>query len=235
MGAGNGTPVDEARLGHTRSGLVLSAITKTWPRQASPVVADVGFAAKPSTVTWLTGENGAGKTTLLRIAAGILLPDRGRVALDGVEPARRRSAYARRIGLLAAGDRALTARISVRAQLAIWARMAFIATDVREVRVATALDAFGLDGLAGRRVDRLSLGQRQRVRLAMAFLHEPRAILLDEPATSLDENGLDALAAAIGDARRRGACVVWCSPPFEEPGVDFDQRVTLPGSGPRPA
>jgi ABC-2 type transport system ATP-binding protein len=93
-----------------------------------------------------------------------------------------------------------------------WARLAYVPRERRADLVATSLRNFDLQELAERRVDRMSMGQRQRLRIAMAFLHEPRVLLLDEPRNSLDEDGYRLLAEQIERVRDRGAAVLWCSP-----------------------
>jgi ABC-type multidrug transport system ATPase subunit len=89
------------------------------------------------------------------------------------------------------------------------------------------LDAFALEPLADQRVDRMSMGQRQRVRLAAAFLHDPDAILLDEPGTSLGEDGLDLLANEIRRVREAGRSVLWCVPTGASDLVDSDRILKL--------
>ena len=71
---------------------------------------------------------------------------------------------------------------------------------------------FSLGDLATRRVDRLSAGQRQRVRLALTFLHKPTLVLLDEPQNSLDDEGLELLNDVIGEMTLSGATAICCSP-----------------------
>jgi ABC-2 type transport system ATP-binding protein len=159
------------------------------------------------------GRNGVGKTTLLRILSGILLPDDGNVRALGVDARADRRTYQRHVGFLSAGDRGLYARLAVRWQLEYWARIAFVPRAEREDVVAAAVEDFGLGPFMNRRVERLSLGQRQRVRLALAFLHEPCIALLDEPANSLDDEGVAALQKAAAAVTYRGGVVVWCSPP----------------------
>jgi ABC-2 type transport system ATP-binding protein len=167
---------------------------------------------EPGTAVCLAGGNGAGKTTLLRVAAGIFLPRRGRVSSGGLDPVRDRARYARRIGFVTAGNDGVYARLKVRQNLELWAAIAYIPRAGRRAAVDSALARFGLEELAERRSDRLSLGQRQRIRLALGTLHAPRVLLLDEPHTSLDDVGLELLAAAIADQRDRGASVVWAAP-----------------------
>ena len=82
-------------------------------------------------------------------------------------------------------------------QLDYWARLAYVPRERRAELVAINLQRFGLEEFAERRVDRMSQGQRQRIRLAMAFLHEPRVLLLDEPRNSLDDDGYQLLGEQI--------------------------------------
>jgi ABC-type multidrug transport system ATPase subunit len=197
------------------------------PRHLSPVLDDVSLTLRAGKVTWIGGRNGAGKTTLLRLAAGILLPQRGSVRMGELTPSSRGSRYQRRIGFLSAGDRGLNARMRVRQQLDYWARLAYVPRERRAELVADSLRRFGLEEFAERRVDRMSMGQRQRIRLAMAFLHEPRVLLLDEPRNSLDDDGYRLLGEQIAWVTGRGAAVLWCSPRGEDRVLACDAGYTL--------
>lgn len=163
-------------------------------------------------IAWLGGPNGSGKTTLLRIAAGIVVADSGAVTITGLDPGRDRRACHRRMGYLSAGDRALYARLTVAQNLEFWAGVALVESRRRQELINASLARFELDDLATSRVDRLSTGQRQGVRLAMTFLHEPALVLLDEPHNSLDEHALGLLDAALGALAERGGAALWCSP-----------------------
>lgn len=196
--------------------LELAHLHHRWKGGKPPILVDVSLTLRAGEITWIGGRNGVGKTTLLRLAAGILLPQRGTVKMGELTPRSPRGRYQRQIGFLSAGDRGLHARLRVRQQLDYWARLAYVPRDRREELVASALRQFGLQELAERRVDRMSMGQRQRIRLAMAFLHEPSVLLLDEPRNSLDDEGYELLAEQIAHARGRGAAVLWCSPRGED-------------------
>ena len=224
------TAVADAPLrgrGPGRCILELTGLRHRWKPKLPPVLDDVSLSLNPGTVTWIGGRNGVGKTTLLRIAAGILIPQAGTVRLTGLDPIGDRGPYQRRLGFLSAGDRGLNARMNVTQQLDYWARLAYVPRERRAGTVAEAITTFGLEELAKRRVDRMSMGQRQRVRLAMALLHAPRLILLDEPRNSLDEEGYVILNQGITAAANRGAAVLWCSPRGEDRAVHTDASYSL--------
>jgi ABC-type multidrug transport system ATPase subunit len=207
--------------------LELVGITKRWPRLERPVLDDVDLELQPGSVTWIGGCNGIGKTTLMRIAAGLIGCDDGSVRLDGLHPVRDRRAYQARCGFVSAGTGGLYARLTVRWHLDWWARIAFVAPRQRKHVVRAALERFELVDLARRRVDRMSMGQRQRVRIAGAFLHDPDVVLLDEPRNSLDAEGVEVLAGAVRAATARGAAVLWCAPSGEEEKIESDRRLLL--------
>ena len=190
--------------------LLLDGIVKSW--SGRPVLTGADARIEAGTVVAISGANGAGKTTLLRIAAGLIVPEAGRVRSFGLDPERDRTRFQSRLGFLSAGNTGLYARLRAEHHLDLWARLALIPKRERGRAIARAVDAFGLADLLGRRVDRLSMGQRQRLRLALAFLHGPALVLLDEPATSLDEEGIATLQAAIDELKARGGAAVVCLP-----------------------
>ena len=188
--------------------LAVEGLCKHWRGRPAPTLDDLDLDLYPGDVVSVTGRNGAGKTTLLRIIGGLVAPDRGSVRLDGMALGTRRRAYQRQIGLLTPGDRGLYARVTVARHLDLWARLALLDAQARAAAIRSAHTGFDLDEIADLRVDQLSMGQRQRVRLALVFLHAPRLVLLDEPATSLDVEALELVRRAVDDlARRGGMCL----------------------------
>jgi ABC-type multidrug transport system ATPase subunit len=181
----------------------------------------------PESCTWVGGLNGAGKTTMLRVAAGLIEPDEGLVEVWGETAKAAGVRYRRAVSFLPAGDRGLYARLTVRAQLRFWARISMIEPARFQRLLAASVEAFALRELIDRRVDRMSMGQRQRLRLAMAFMAEPDVVLLDEPLTSLDGEGGELLARAIAALLSRGGAVLWCSPEPEVEYVRFDRSLRL--------
>lgn len=196
------------------SALILDGVTKHWGERV--VLDGAKLSVDAGASAWISGENGVGKTTLLRIVAGLVTADAGTVSLNGVRLDEDRRTYQRELGFLTGGDSGLYARLSVRHNLEFWAGVAFVPRARRRETVDRALARFSIEGLASRRVDRLSLGQRQRVRLAMTFLHEPTLILLDEPSTSLDDEGIRLLRAAVTERTAHGGVAVCCAPNRQE-------------------
>ncbi len=144
---------------------------------------------------------------------------------------RDRRRYQQRVSYAPAGNAGLYARLTVRQHLAVWARLAFVPPREQTPRVEAALRAFALEPLVARRLDRLSMGQRQRVRLALAFLPGARLVLLDEPATSLDADGIAMLEAALDAHLRAGGGALWCDPFVDGAGPALADRRYVVRSG----
>lgn len=205
----------------------LRDVTKRWDRRRPPVLDGVELVLDGGRLVALTGGNGVGKTTLLRILAGLIFPDRGTVRVDGFHPVHGRREYQRRLGFVSAGYGGLYARFSTRNHLDLWARLALVPAAERRGACERAIARFELEEFSTRRVDRLSMGQRQRVRLALAFVHEPKLVLLDEPWNSLDEQGVDVLTRALLEVRARGGTAICCSPTGDEIRAHADDRYVV--------
>jgi ABC-type multidrug transport system ATPase subunit len=202
-------------------------IVKRWAKNRPPVLDGVDLSVERGAMVWIGGQNGVGKTTLLRIVSGLIAPDEGEVRAYGLHPTRQRRAFQQRVAFLSAGNVGVYARLTVRGQLDIWARIAFVPADRRGDIIDDVMTLFDLHGLSGHRCDRLSMGQRQRLRIAMTFIGDPDLVLLDEPRTSLDGEGGAMLSQAIIGVAARGGAVVWCSPTGESLPLDFDQHYLL--------
>jgi ABC-type multidrug transport system ATPase subunit len=211
--------------GAASAGLHVSAVSKAWAGR--PVLSDVTLDLPPGSLTWLAGANGAGKTTLLRIACGLVAPDAGSVSFDGLHPRRDRRAFQKRLGFLSAGDRGVYNRLSVYHHLRLWSRLALMPDEQVDSAIARVVDLVGMEELLPYRADRMSMGQRQRLRIAMTFLHLPDLVLLDEPLTSLDEGGAEVLRRCIAEVQSRSGVIVWCSPGTDHEYASFSRHLWL--------
>ena len=168
----------------TRSGaeIALQGLEKRFG--ALEVLRGLSLQVRPGELFTLLGPSGCGKTTLLRILAGFERPDAGDVRADGSSilhlPPHRRG-----MGVVFQSH-AVFPHLSVAENVAFGLRERGVSGAELAARVATALERVRLPGLGARRPDQLSGGQQQRVGLARALAIEPRALLLDEPLSSLD-------------------------------------------------
>jgi ABC-2 type transport system ATP-binding protein len=188
----------------TVSFLEVAAISKRYGRQQA--VQDVSFAIAPGEVVGLVGPNGAGKSTTLRIVCGLLRPDAGRIALDGIDQRREPVRFRQRLGALIEAP-AYYPALSARDHLAFLQRLRGSLDHVVLDRVLTAV---GLPPQSAKPVRQFSLGMKQRLGIAMALLGSPALLVLDEPMNGLDPLGMAELRERLRDlaARDRIAILV---------------------------
>jgi len=148
-------------------------------------VRNVTLRAEAGRVTGLVGPNGSGKTTLLLMLASLLAPDAGSIRVDGVDPVADPQAARAVLGWMPDALGAWNS-LSSRETLAVTARLYGMPKAAASVRADALLAEVGLVDLADAPARVLSRGQKQRLGLARALVHEPRVLLLDEPASGLD-------------------------------------------------
>ena len=206
--------------------LALHAVSKRWGHLQ--VLRDVDLELEAGRLTWIGGANGVGKTTLLRIAAGLILPDAGFARVnERLHPERDRRAFLRHVGYLSAGNGGLYARLTTLQHLDLAARLTMLSRAERREAIDDALERFGLREVAKRRVDRMSTGQRQRLRLAVALVHRPSILLLDEPFNSLDEAGIDCFCSTIASVLAAGGVALVCAPGGLALPIGYDAHFKL--------
>ncbi|MFE2283683.1 ABC transporter ATP-binding protein [Streptomyces sp. NPDC059443] len=167
----------------------------------------------------LLGRNGAGKSTAISLLLGLNEPDAGSVRLFGESPAH--AVRSGRVGAMLQEGRAVP-RLTVRELVAFVAR-----TYPAPMPVAEALELAGLTGLEGRRVDRLSGGQAQRVRFAVALAGNPELIVLDEPTAALDVEARRAFWVSMRAYARRGNTVLFSTHYLDEADAHADRILVL--------
>jgi heme exporter protein A len=160
------------------------------------VLRGVDLRVEPGSSLAVFGPNGAGKSTLLRALAGLVRPLKGEALIDGTAASDAPPAVRRRVGYVS--HRPLVwGGLSARENLLLYARL----YGVPESAVDRQLSRVGLDRRAGDLARSFSQGMRQRLGIARALLHEPDLLVLDEPASSLDEEGAALIDALLREAR----------------------------------
>jgi ABC-2 type transport system ATP-binding protein len=161
----------------------------------------------PGHLVGLLGPNGAGKTTVMRTLFGLVVPDAGQVRWRG------RAVDARswrRFGYMPE-ERGLYPAMRVAEQIAYFGQLSGLSARDAAASARRWMDRLGLAGRAGSRIDRLSHGNQQRVQLAVALVHDPDLLVLDEPFAGLDPIAVDALAALMHELCRAGTTVLFSS------------------------
>jgi sodium transport system ATP-binding protein len=171
-------------------------------------VAGLSFSVAAGEIYGLLGPNGAGKTTTLRVLAGILTPTAGRARVAGIDVSVDPLEVRRRLGFLT-NTTGLYARLTGRELLAYFARLYGLSPAEADARVAALAEALDLGAFFGRRCEALSTGERQRLSIARAMLHDPAVLVLDEPTAGLDILASRFLRAFVRAERDRGKAVVF--------------------------
>jgi sodium transport system ATP-binding protein len=144
----------------------------------------VGFEAPDGKITGLLGPNGAGKSTTLRILYTVLKPDEGYASIDGADVVTDSLAARRQIGALPHGA-GLYPHLSARENIAYFARLCGLDRAEIDDRVDQIIQLLEIDAFADRRTKGFSQGQRTKVSLARALVHDPQNVILDEPSNGL--------------------------------------------------
>lgn len=174
----------DGRFGAVRTLFTRQAITRT-------AVDDVSFDVKAGEAVGYIGPNGAGKSTTIKMLTGILVPTRGDIKVLGVTPHENRRRNASRIGVVFGQRSQLWWDLPVTESFELHRHMYVIPADRYRSMRALCIELLGLSDLLQSPVRQLSLGQRMRCELAMALLHEPDILFLDEPTIGLDIEAKD--------------------------------------------
>ncbi len=175
----------------------------------------VSFDAPDGRITGLLGPNGAGKSTTLRILYTVLKPDRGEAKIDGIDVVRDGLAARRKIGALPHGA-GLYPHLSARENIAYYATLCGIDKATIDDRVDSIIKQLEIDEFADRRTKGFSHGQRIKVSLARALVHDPQNVILDEPTTGLDVMATRSLRNLILKLKDDGRCVLFSSHVMQE-------------------
>jgi len=186
----------------------------------------VTFDAADGTVTGLLGPNGAGKTTTLRMLTGLMTPDGGTIHVDGTDVFADPLAAQRLMGVLP-DSRGLYPRLTAREHIQYFGRLHGLGGSDLASRVDRLIHRFGLDALADRRVAGFSQGERTKVAIARALVHQPRHVILDEPTNGLDVMSTRSVRDLIRGLRQEGCCVIFSSHIMQEVSALCDRIVMI--------
>jgi sodium transport system ATP-binding protein len=170
-------------------------------------VEDIGFTALDGRITALLGPNGAGKTTTMRVVAGLVRADRGHARVGGVDVASDPHAVRAQLGMLS-DARGLYARLTARENVRYYADLRQVPRADGDTRLAMIADLLDMGALLDRRIEGFSTGERMKVALARALIHDPQHLILDEPTNGLDVVSTRALRRLLQHLRAAGKCIV---------------------------
>lgn len=188
----------------------------------------LSFEAAPGRITGLLGPNGAGKSTCLRILATVLEPDHGHASIGGIDVTTKPLEARRRFGVLPHGA-GLYPHLTARQNIAYYGRLHGLTGATLKRRVQDVLDRLGLDALADSNTQGFSQGERTKVALARALVHEPSYLLLDEPTAGLDVMAARELRVWLSELKAQNACILLSSHVMQDVAALADDLLIIAG------
>jgi sodium transport system ATP-binding protein len=189
-------------------------------------VGGVSFTAPDGAITGLLGPNGAGKTTTLRMISALLAPSQGQALVDGIDVAARPLDARARLGTLS-DARGLYARLTARENIRYYGELRGMPAAAIAAATARLAEMLDLAPLLDRRTDGFSQGERMKVAIARALVHDPPNVLLDEPTNGLDVMTTRSLREVVRRLRDAGKCVVFSSHVMQEVSALCDRIVIV--------
>jgi sodium transport system ATP-binding protein len=193
---------------------------------AVQAVDGVSFNAPDGVVTGLLGPNGAGKTTSLRMVYGLMQPDSGTVSIDGQDVTSDPVSAQRRLGVLSDMS-GLYPRLTSREHIRYFGELHGVPAAALEKQMNQLIEILDLKSIADRRVGGFSHGERTKVALARALVHNPQNIILDEPTNGLDVMSTRAVREVIRHLKAENRSVVFSSHVMQEVSALCDRIVVI--------
>lgn len=199
-------------------------ISKTFDQ--TKAVDDLSFRANDGEILALLGPNGAGKSTTMRMISGLLAPDQGSVQIDGFDVRVQRKQATMQLGLLPDGA-GLYPRLTARENISYFAELCGYSKRKAKTRTAEVIEAMQLQALADRQTQGFSQGERMKVALARALVHEPQNLVLDEPTNGLDVMSTRAMRRRLMDLKAKGRCLIVSSHIMQEIAAISDRIIVI--------
>jgi sodium transport system ATP-binding protein len=193
---------------------------------AVAAVRDVSFIAPDGAITGLLGPNGAGKTTTLRMISALLAPTHGQALVDGIDAGARPIEARARMGALS-DARGIYTRLTARENITYYGELRGMSPAAIEAAIARLAQWLDLRPVLDRRTDGFSQGERMKVAIARALVHDPPNVLLDEPTNGLDVMTTRSLREVMRRLREAGKCVVFSSHVMQEVSALCDSIVIV--------
>ncbi len=172
------------------------------------VLRGVSLEARPGEIFGLLGPNGAGKTTTLRVICTLLAPDAGSVEVLGFDTRTAPEEVRRRVGVVTA-EFGVYPRLSARENIAYFAELSGVLDGELVRKVDAVIERLDMGSFARQRAESLSSGQKQKVAIARAIVHDPPVLMFDEPTSNLDVLASREVRDFMVESRGRGKCVIF--------------------------
>ncbi len=172
------------------------------------VLRGISLEANSGEIFGLLGPNGAGKTTTLRVICTLLAPDAGSVEVLGFDTRRAPEEVRRRVGVVTA-DIGVYPRLTARENIAYFAELSGVLDGELSRKVGAVIDRLDMASFAKQRAESLSSGQKQKVAIARAIVHDPEVLMFDEPTSNLDVLASREIREFMIESRGRGKCVIF--------------------------
>ena len=178
-------------------------------------VKGISFTVQPGEVYGLLGPNGAGKTTTMRMVLGLLEPDEGYAEIDGYRSDNASDEIKKRVGFVSA-NAGVYQWLSAREALSFFGDVYGLSPELVDIRIKEVAKLLDLESFLDQRGSTLSTGQKQRINLARALVHDPPIMLLDEPTLGLDVVGSQIVFDFIDVLRSQQKCIILCTHRLEQ-------------------
>jgi sodium transport system ATP-binding protein len=189
-------------------------------------VQNISFSAANGQITGLLGPNGAGKSTTLRMLYTLLKPDSGFARIDGFDVTSSPIDVQSHIGVLSDAQ-GLYARLTARENIRYFGHLHDLNGTALEMQMDKLIGLLDMESIADRRTEGFSTGERLKVAIARALIHDPKNVLLDEPTNGLDVKSTRAMRRFILSLRDAGKCILFTSHIMQEVAALCDQIIII--------